>query len=246
MRARLLAGTIAASVALAVSSGAKEPARESAAATFIPWLLQSKDELKRLPLSEVIYYATGRKVLAIDPADETDARVIRQIGTVMDEVLQRMNRPDAAVQSVARINEVSSSFENALRGLMNAQTGVSCDFPQTDEGRVQRSGYPDLRVVDTATKRVYYMDPKLYAKGSRDSSFRTFYFEPKVATSKVREDAVHLILGIEHAARKSGHWEFTRWDIVDLSHFEVKLKAEFQGSNRDMYRRDAIVGSSAQ
>jgi hypothetical protein len=31
---------------------------------------------------------------------------------------------------------------------------------------------------------------------------------------------------------------------VGLAHFEVKLKAEFQGSNRDMYRREAIVATS--
>jgi len=84
---------------------------------------------------------------------------------------------------------VSGSFENMLRDLLNTAPGLSCDFPETAEGRVQRSGYPDLRLVDTVTKRVYYMDPKLYAAGSRDSSFRTFYFEPKVATNKVREDA---------------------------------------------------------
>ncbi len=36
-------------------------------ATFIPWLLQEKEELSALPLSEVIFHATGKKVLAIDP-----------------------------------------------------------------------------------------------------------------------------------------------------------------------------------
>jgi hypothetical protein len=41
-------------------------------------------------------------------------------------------------------------------------------------------------------------------------------------------------------------WKFTRWDLVDLSHFEAKLKAEFQGSNRDMYRAEAIVATSAK
>jgi hypothetical protein len=46
-------------------------------------------------------------------------------------------------------------------------------------------------------------------------------------------------------AREAGHWNFTRWDLVDLSEFKVKLKAEFQGSNRDMYRPDATAGSSA-
>ena len=44
----------------------------------------------------------------------------------------------------------------------------------------------------------------------------------------------------------NGHWKFTRWDLVDLSRFTVKLKAEFQGSNRDMYRPEAIVATSAK
>jgi hypothetical protein len=76
---------------------------------------------------------------------------------------------------------------------------------------VQRSGYPDLRLVDLETRRFFYLDPKLYATGSRDSSFRTFYFEPKIATNKVRDDAVHLIVGFEHEPRKDGQWKFTRW-----------------------------------
>ena len=132
-----------------------------------------------------------------------------------------------------------------MRELLNTAPGLTCDFPRTSEDHVQRSGYPDLRLVDQATKRVFYLDPKLYAVGSRDSSFRTFYFEPKVATNKVRDDAAHLIVGFEHEKRSGNHWNFTRWDLVDLAHFRVKLKAEFQGSNRDMYRPEAIVATSA-
>jgi hypothetical protein len=37
--------------------------------------------------------------------------------------------------------------------------------------------------------------------------------------------------------------EFARWDLVDLARFKVKLKAEFQGSNHDMYRPESIVAS---
>ena len=108
-----------------------------------------------------------------------------------------------------------------------------------------------MRIVDLETKRVFYLDPKLYAAGSRDSSFRTFYFEPKKTTSKVRDDAVHFIVGFQHEPRDgssspSSMWKFTRWVLIDLSHFNVKLKAEFQGSNRDMYRPEAIVATSAK
>lgn len=227
-------------------SGAQSPSPATdPAATFIPWLLQGKEELKQVPFSAVILYATGKKVLAVDRADATDQRVLKQVSAALDETVKRMNAPDSPVQSVARINEVSAPFESTIREVLNRAEGLTCDFAKTAAEKVQRSGYPDLQLTDTASKRVYYLDPKLYAKGSRESSFRSFYFEPKVATNKVRADAVHLILGIEHDGRQAGHWSFTRWEIVDLAQFKVRLKAEFQGSNGDMYRPDAVVASGS-
>jgi hypothetical protein len=34
--------------------------------------------------------------------------------------------------------------------------------------------------------------------------------------------------------------------MVDLASFQVRLKAEFQGSNRDLYRPEAIVATSGE
>ena len=221
------------------------PAPKSPIDALIPWLLQENQELRAVPFSEVIFNATGKKVIAVDKNNETDQRVIKLIGGVLDEVVRRMNAPDSPIQGIHRINEASSHFENMMRELLNATPELDCDVPRTASNRVQRSGYPDLRLIDTETKRVYYLDPKLYAAGSRASSFRTFYFEPKVATNKVLDDAVHFIAGFEHE-RSGDHWTFTRWDLVDLAQFKVKLKAEFQGSNRDIYRPDAIVATSTR
>jgi len=176
-----------------------------------------------------------------------DLRVVKQISVVLDQMMSQPNSPASVIQGIPRINEVSSHFEDLMRELLNKTPGLICDFPKTSEGRLQRSAYPDLELIDQESHRVYYLDPKLYAIGSRDSSFRTFYFEPKIATNKVREDAVHFIIGFEHEKPAADrHWKFTRWDLVDLSHFQVKLKAEFQGSNRDMYRPEAIVATSAR
>jgi hypothetical protein len=213
---------------------------------LIPGLLNEDQQLTGIPFSEVIFEATGKRVLPVDRRNESDQRMIKQLSGVLDEVMRRMNDSQNAVQSVGRINEVSSHFENTLRELLNSTAGLRCDFPRTADDKVQRSGYPDLRIVDLASKRVFYLDPKLYAIGSRESSFRTFYFEPKVATNKVRDDAVHLVAGFEHEPRKEGRWIFTRWDLVDLARFKVKLKAEFQGSNRDIYQPAAIVATSAK
>ncbi|MDQ3546909.1 MAG: hypothetical protein M3429_10415 [Verrucomicrobiota bacterium] len=213
---------------------------------IIPWLLQEDEQLRAVPFAKVIEDTTGRKVLAIEPKNPTDQRVLKEIGGVLDLVVRQLNQPGSAIQVVSRINEASSHFEELMRKLLDAAPGLSCDFPRTAEGHAQRSGYPDLRVVDLETKRVYYLDPKLYAAGSRESSFRTFYFEPKKKTNKVLDDAVHLVAGFEHAPREGGGWKFTRWDLVDLARFRVRLKAEFQGSNRDLYQPEAIVGSSAK
>jgi hypothetical protein len=213
---------------------------------LIPWLLREDHELRAIPFSQVIFDTTGKRVLAIDPKDETDQRVIKQISGVLDEVLKRANAADSAVGAIPRINEASSHFEDLMRELLNSVPGLTCDIPPTAENRTQRSGYPDLKLVDQKTKRVFYLDPKLYAAGSRESSFRTFYFEPKITTNKVRDDAVHLLVGFEHEAKKDGRWNFTRWDLVDLAHFKVKLKAEFQGSNHDLYRPEAVVATSAK
>ncbi|CAN5645555.1 hypothetical protein BH20VER1_BH20VER1_31140 [soil metagenome] len=217
--------------------------KESPAAKFIRQLLEQKDGLLQIPFADVIRYSTGKRVLPVNRDDETDARVLQQISTALDKVLLRMNEEDSPVQEIGRINEVSAPFESMLREVLNKAPGLSCDFAKTTGKKAQRSGYPDLRLVDSASKRVYYLDPKIYARGSKLSSLRSFYFEPKVATNKVVEDAVHLILAVQHEGKESGSWQFSAWDIVDLSDFQVRLKAEFQGSNRDMYRKEAVVAS---
>jgi hypothetical protein len=230
--------------AFAVAASAQET-NKPPVDELVPWLLREDQQLREIPFSQVVFAATGKRLLAVNPNDDADRAVLKVISDVLNEVMNRMNAPDSPVQKVARINEASSHFEDLIRELLNRAPGFTCDFPRTSEDRIQRSGYPDLRLVETATHRIFYIDPKLYVAGSRDSSFRTFYFEPKITTNKVRDDAVHLLVGFEHLPRDAGRWHFTRWDLVDLAHFKVRLKAEFQGSNRDVYRPEAIVATSA-
>src|SRR5437762_152637 len=229
----------------AQTATAPSSTEKAAVDALIPWLLQEDAQLRGIPFSEVIFDSTGTHVLACNPKDETNARVLKQMSSVLDEVMARLNAPESPIQGIPRINEVSSHFEDLIRELLNKTPGLACDFPKTAAGGKQRSGYPDLELVDQLSHRIYYLDPKLYAVGSRDSSFRTFYFEPKVETNKVRDDAAHLILGFEHKERNAGYWKFTRWDIVDLAQFKVTLKAEVQGRNREMYRTDFTVSVDA-
>jgi hypothetical protein len=221
------------------------PAQESATQQLVPWLLREQESLRGILFSEVIAATSGRRVIPFDPADADDQRIVKSIGLALDAVLRKMNAPDSPARKVRRINEVSSHFEDALRTALQAAPGFSCDIPPTSDGKAQRSGYPDLRLVDKATGRVCYLDPKLYERGSRGSTFRTFYFEPKRETNKVNDDAHHFIVGIEHE-HAGVTWNFLRWELIDLARFRVKLKAEFEGSNRDLYRPEAVVGRSTR
>jgi hypothetical protein len=121
---------------------------------LIPWLLKEDNQLRGIPFAEVILNTTGKHVLAVNLSSEIDQRIIKKIGAACDETLKRMNAPDSAIQNVSRINELSAHFEDMLRGLLTSTQGLSCDFPRTAEGRVQRPGYPDLRIVGLESKRV--------------------------------------------------------------------------------------------
>ena len=220
--------------------------KADAVKTLIPWLLDEKETLRGIRFADVIAATSGKKVIAIDPKDKDDQRVLGQIGTALDAVLTAMNAPDSPTRAAKRVNEMSAKFEDAIHAQLKALPGFECSVPPTAAGVRQRSGYPDLRLLDKATGRVFYLDPKLFAQGTKTSAFRTFYFEPKRETNKVNDDARHLIIGIEHDRDAAGVVRFRRWELLDLANLRVKLKAEFEGSNADMYRPEAVVGAGPQ
>ncbi len=187
----------------------------------------------------VVAAVSGKKVLPV-AGRKSRERVSAAITAVMDRLLVEMNAEDSPIRSLRRINEGSRFFEAGLLEGLERTEGISCGIPPTREGAAQRSGYPDLRITDEATGDVYYLDPKLMERGSSTSSLRTFYFEPKDNTLKITEDATHLLLGIEHDGN-AGKWEFLGYQLVDLSGLKVRLKAEFQASNRDLYREPSVL-----
>jgi len=205
--------------------------------------MRDENELTGVPFAEVVQAATGKRVIPLNPTNAVDRELLSKISHAMDDVIRKLNAADSPVRNKRRINEVSALFENAMKAELNAIEGFECDFPKLANGTRQRSGYPDLRLADKKSGRVLYLDPKLMERGSRASSLRTFYYEPKRETNKILDDAHHLIVGFTHDGQ-TGAWRFLGWELVDLANFRVKLKAEFQASNRDLYQPGAIVGAS--
>jgi hypothetical protein len=201
---------------------------------LIQTLLAQDLKDRRFTFANVISATTGHEVLSAESSDES-LRVIKEsIETAAADCLLLFNGPESPLKDLRRINEASRYFEDSLRSLINAHPDLTCAVPTTAVGHEQRNGYPDLRIEHIPSKTVAYLDPKLFEESSRDSSLRTFYYEPKKESSKVGEDAVHFLLGFSHDG-KDGAWTFTGWNLIDLSTLQVRLKAEFQASNRDLY-----------
>ncbi|MEO8615328.1 MAG: hypothetical protein ABI600_09320 [Luteolibacter sp.] len=181
---------------------------------------------------------SGKKVLPLNdsPAHQ---RVTAAIHLALKETLAELNLPSSPVRQLRRINEASRFFEDGIHAHINTMPGLKCEVPPTRDGEHQRSGYPDLKITDLESKLTFYLDPKLVEQGSAESTFRTFYFEPKNETLKINDDAVHLLVGIEHDGIER-EWTFTGWRLVDLSNLRVRLKAEFQASNAELYQKSML------
>jgi hypothetical protein len=205
--------------------------------------MEDEEQMRGVLFADVVRAATGRRIIPLDSSAEADRALLEKISAALDQVLGRMNAADSPAHAQRRINEVSGHFEHALKDALNAVPGFSCDYPKTAAGKVQRTGYPDLRLADRTSGRIVYLDPKLYEAKSRGSSLRTFYYEPKKETNKVLDDAHHLLVGFAHTGKAEGRWRFSSWELVDLAKFRVRLKAEFQAGNRDLYQPESIVAA---
>ncbi|WPJ95538.1 hypothetical protein SH580_19150 [Coraliomargarita algicola] len=224
---------------------AEEPQPQNAdIEPFVHWLLDDGGRLEDVRFAAVAEAVSACQVLPVDASDPVDAAMLAHVQTTLDAMLLELAQPDNSIHTVGRVNEISRHVEDFLLAHLNEADGYECSIPPNASGKEQRSGYPDLRLEHSASGRVFYIDPKVYKQGSETSSFRTFYFEPKRETNKILDDASHLIVGIAHEGKVDGLWQLNAWKLVDLINFRVRLKAEFQSSNRELYQADAVLCES--
>ena len=218
---------------------AKGRAQKSADGELVKMLLKENLSDRVFDFAVVAEAASGKKVIPMEQMKSAD-RVKAAITKAVDQTLVEMNQEGSPIKGLRRINEGSKFFEDGLQKLLDAEEGLRCEIPKTRDGKLQRSGYPDLVITDELTGEVYYLDPKLLEQGSVKSSLRTFYFEPKDETLKITQDAAHLLIGIEHDG-VDGNWKFTDYHLVDLYFLKVSLKAEFQAPNQDVYSERSVL-----
>jgi len=203
-------------------------------------VLDAARSLEMVPLSVVVESATGHRVIPVDR--EKHRATLATLTVVIEQVIQKLSDPKHPIHAVGRINEASRFIEDELLAAMNKVPNWKCSIPKTSDGDAQRSGYPDLFLQ--TPDRNFYLDPKLYSEESESSSLRTFYYEPRRETNKIQSDASHLLVGIMHNGWINGKITFVRWSLVDVATIPLRLKAEFQASNREIYSSGQTLATS--
>ncbi|MBT8036211.1 MAG: hypothetical protein KJO21_01585 [Verrucomicrobiae bacterium] len=210
---------------------------------LIRHLLHQDLGTRTFPFPDVIFASSGKTVTPLNlqlPAHQT---ILNEINRAARKAIAEFNASNSPVRKLSRINEASRYFEDHLRKNLNTHPALTCSIPQNTQGHKQRSGYPDLLITHTTANGATthaYLDPKIFAEKSQASSLRSFYFEPRTRTLKIHHHAIHLLLGISHDG-KDGAWTFSHGKIADLSALNVRLKVEFQASNRDLYHPKTTI-----
>lgn len=190
--------------------------------------------------SDIISNATSQDVIPFDSSAATHQELLQLISKAAALTTAHFNQADSPVKGIRRINEASRYFEDHLCLQLNQHPEIDCQPATTAAGKAQRSGYPDLHLTHRPTGTHFYLDPKLYEETAETSSLRTFYYSPTSPNQKVQHAATHLLIGFSHDGQ-DGNWTFTGWKITDLARLELRLKTEYNASNKALYSSQHIL-----
>ena len=143
-----------------------------------------------------------------------------------------------------RENEVGNHIEPFMIEALN-KIGLKADRPQTREGKKKAVGYPDIFVLDKKD-RPNYIECKTYNKRNFQTTQRSFYFSPanKPTDFKVIYDARHIIISFEIDKMERGGKEAfvpIHWKIFSTENLVGQIKNEFNSSNKQIYRKEALL-----
>lgn len=195
-----------------------------------------KSGVSRLYFRDVINAATGHKII---PFDDNSNQILEEIKSWLDVNLNELSNL-IEMDYVGRPNELGNYLERVLMARLDESLNFSVDMPRTEQGHKQAVGYPDGIIVDQLRNLVAYFDVKIFQEKTRTSTLRSFYYQP-TNQSKISHDAPHFLVGfVVESLGDNNRSPFIikDYEIVDIYDLEVNFKAEFNASNRDIYKQN--------
>lgn len=191
-----------------------------------------KSGVNELPFRDVIRAATGHRILPFDNSTravvkEIEEWIVANLGMLSDHIESEYQ---------GRPNELGNYLERILMNkLQMALPTIRCEMPRTARGYAQAVGYPDGVIF--SEDNVLYFDVKIYQDKTKDTTLRSFYYQP-TNQSKIHHDAPHFLIGFEVLSLGGSNrspFRIVDYNIVDVYDMNVNFKAEFNTNNRNLY-----------
>tara|TARA_B100001142_G_scaffold326847_1_gene383173 strand:- start:219 stop:860 length:642 start_codon:yes stop_codon:yes gene_type:complete len=192
-----------------------------------------KSGVDKLPFRDVIKAATGHNIL---PFNDSTRAVVRKLDEWISVNVQHLSNHIES-EYIGRPNELGNYLERILLNdfQRDLAPSIRCEMPRTISGHAQAVGYPD-GVIFTQNE-VMYFDVKIYQAKTKDTTLRSFYYQP-TNQSKIHHDAPHFLIGFEVESidgNNSSPFRIVDYSIVDVYDMNVNFKAEFNTNNRNIY-----------
>jgi len=197
--------------------------------------------LKNIPFKIAIKAMSRCSMIPFDKNNQDDRQLLKDLIEATKIATKNANKKGIFTR---RENEVGNHIEPFMIKALK-QIGLEADRPKTREGKKKAVGYPDIFVEDRK-KRPNYIECKTYNERNYQTTQRSFYFSPaeRPTNFKVIYDARHLIISfkIERVERERKRaFVPTYWKIYSTDNLIGQIKHEFNSTNKQMYRKEALL-----
>jgi hypothetical protein len=193
-------------------------------------VMELSQDLKDISFKDLVEATSEFKLHPVDPNQHEDKELIEDLSTAFKHFVAFSNKTGTRF-TATRINDVSRHIEEILVEQMY-KTGLKARI-------LGEAGYPDIELTDKYD-RVSYLEVKISSK-QKLTSFRTFYY---TSGKKIKSDARHLLVGLHFSETADKHWKVEQWELIDLSKLLIRLKAEYNASNIDIFTEQARIARS--
>ena len=215
---------------------------------WLRWMLEQDGGASAVAVTwpEMLQAASGHQVVPFEAADPADAATATKIGSVLDALLPRLNRPDGPVRSARRLALVPSLVEDELQTALSAMAGLLCEpaLGSTAGSLGDRGAgtYPALKLTDQTSHRTYYLGVAFYPTGQRESASPLLQIDPASAASSMATGGTCLLVCLEHNNKSGGDLAFLNWELIDLAAGKVRVRTSFQARTNELLLPAATIG----
>jgi len=189
-------------------------------------------KLKNIPFPNLVEATSGFRVIELDYLNNKDIELVNNLIKSANHLINMCNKTRRRFQG-DRVNEVGNAIE--------AEFVQELKTTNVTPHLLSEPGYPDLYLDDCHGRKIY-LESKATSR-DWDVTFRAFYY---TTGKKIKSDARHLLIGWKVEEERDKYWKLVDWKLIELYHLKIKLKSEFNATNRDIYKNAKVLAKGKQ